>query len=153
MGDESLGPLVILESETGSGKTEAALWRYLRLFRAGEVDSLYFALPTRVAASQLYKRVQDTLDRLWPENPPLALRALPGYVAADGQEARALPDFKVLWATTRTIRRPRNAGPARTPSVFSPPRLPSAPSTKPYSAPCKLPMPTCATPPWLAACW
>jgi CRISPR-associated endonuclease/helicase Cas3 len=62
------------------------------------VDSLYFALPTRVAASQLYKRVQDTLDRLWPENPPLALRALPGYVAADGQEARALPDFKVLWA-------------------------------------------------------
>lgn len=98
MGDDHLGPLVILESETGSGKTEAALWRYLQLFRAGEVDSLYFALPTRVAASQLYKRVQDTLDRLWPENPPLALRALPGYVAADGQEAKALPDFKVLWA-------------------------------------------------------
>jgi CRISPR-associated endonuclease/helicase Cas3 len=98
MADDSLGPLVILESETGSGKTEAALWRYLQLFRAGEVDSLYFALPTRVAASQLYKRVQDTLDRLWPENPPLALRALPGYVAADGQEAKALPDFKVLWA-------------------------------------------------------
>lgn len=98
MGDESLGPLVILESETGSGKTEAALWRYLQLFRAGKVDSLYFALPTRVAASQLYKRVQDTLQRLWPENPPLALRALPGYVAADGEEARALPDFKVLWS-------------------------------------------------------
>ncbi|KFB69419.1 CRISPR-associated helicase Cas3' [Candidatus Accumulibacter vicinus] len=98
MGDESLGPLVILESETGSGKTEAALWRYLKLFRAGEVDSLYFALPTRVAASQLYKRVQDTLQRLWPENPPLALRALPGYVAADGEEAKVLPDFKVLWS-------------------------------------------------------
>ncbi|ACV35540.1 CRISPR-associated helicase/endonuclease Cas3 [Accumulibacter sp.] len=98
MGDDTLGPLVILESETGSGKTEAALWRYLQLFRAGEVDSLYFALPTRVAAGQLYKRVQDTLDRLWPENPPLALRALPGYVAADGQEAKALPDFKVLWS-------------------------------------------------------
>jgi CRISPR-associated endonuclease/helicase Cas3 len=30
MGDDSLGPLVILESETGSGKTEAALWRYLQ---------------------------------------------------------------------------------------------------------------------------
>jgi CRISPR-associated endonuclease/helicase Cas3 len=98
MADDSLGPLVILESETGSGKTEAALWRYLKLFRAGEVDSLYFALPTRVAASQLYKRVQDTLNRLWSENPPMALRALPGYVAADGEEARALPNFKVLWA-------------------------------------------------------
>jgi CRISPR-associated endonuclease/helicase Cas3 len=98
MADDSLGPLVILESETGSGKTEAALWRYLKLFRAGEVDSLFFALPTRVAASQLYKRVQDTLNRLWPQNPPMALRALPGYVAADGEEARALPNFKVLWA-------------------------------------------------------
>ncbi|WP_366522154.1 CRISPR-associated helicase Cas3' [Candidatus Accumulibacter sp. ACC003] len=98
MAADSLGPLVILESETGSGKTEAALWRYLQLFRAGEVDSLYFALPTRVAASQLYQRVQDTLKRLWPENPPMALRALPGYVAADGEEAQALPNFKVLWS-------------------------------------------------------
>lgn len=97
MGDDHLGRLVILESETGSGKTEAALWRYLHLFQQGEVDSLYFALPTRVAATQLYRRVHDTLQRLWPKNPPLALRALPGYVATDGVEAIALPDFKVLW--------------------------------------------------------
>lgn len=97
MSDDLLGPLVILESETGSGKTEAALWRYLYLFRAGLVDSLFFALPTRVAATQLYQRVQNTLRRVWPENPPLALRALPGYVAADGEESRILPGFKVLW--------------------------------------------------------
>lgn len=101
MSDDTLGPLVILESETGSGKTEAALWRYVHLFRAGLVDSLYFALPTRVAATQLYQRVQDTLKCLWPENPPLALRALPGYVAADGEEKRALPDFKVLWSDSQ----------------------------------------------------
>jgi CRISPR-associated endonuclease/helicase Cas3 len=46
MGDDNLGSLVILESETGSGKTEAALWRYLRLFRAGEVlaDALRVAV-------------------------------------------------------------------------------------------------------------
>ncbi len=98
MSDDSLGPLVILESETGSGKTEAALWRYVHLFQAGLVDCLYFALPTRVAATQLYQRVQDTLKRLWPECPPLALRALPGYIAADGEEAKALPDFKVQWS-------------------------------------------------------
>ena len=98
MGDMSLGPLVILESETGSGKTEAALWRYVYLFRAGLVDSLYFALPTRVAATQLYDRVQATIKRLWPENPPLTVRALPGYASADGAEATPLPDFKVLWA-------------------------------------------------------
>jgi len=97
MSDDSLGPLVILESETGSGKTEAALWRYVHLFRSGLVDSLYFALPTRVAATQLYQRVQDTLKRLWPENPPLALRALPGYVAADGEEIKAMANFEVFW--------------------------------------------------------
>lgn len=98
MRDETLGPLVILESETGSGKTEAALWRYLHLFRSGLVDGLYFALPTRVAASQIYKRVTETLERVWPEDAPLAVRALPGYVAADGHAARPLPDFKVQWA-------------------------------------------------------
>lgn len=98
MDDETLAPLVILESETGSGKTEAALWRYVQLFRAGLVDSLYFALPTRVAASQVYKRITDTLKRVWPEGAPLAVRALPGYVAADGQTAIPLPDFKVQWA-------------------------------------------------------
>lgn len=96
--DETLGQLVILESETGSGKTEAALWRYIRLFRAGLVDSLYFALPTRVAASQIYKRVTDTLHRVWPQGAPLAVRALPGYIAADGQTAIPLPDFQVQWA-------------------------------------------------------
>lgn len=53
MDDPSLGPVVVLEAETGSGKTEAALWRFLHLWRAGEVDALYFALPTRVAATQL----------------------------------------------------------------------------------------------------
>lgn len=97
MEDGALGQLIILESETGSGKTEAALWRFVRLFQSGSVDSLYFALPTRVAATQLYRRVVDALHRLWPENPPLAVRALPGYVCADGSEATPLPDFKLLW--------------------------------------------------------
>ena len=98
MDDPTLGPLVILESETGSGKTEAALWRYLHLFRNGQVDSLFFALPTRASASQVYRRVQDVVKRLWPRAAPVVVRALPGYAAADGNEARALPDFKVLWS-------------------------------------------------------
>jgi CRISPR-associated endonuclease/helicase Cas3 len=98
LGDLTLGPLVILEAETGSGKTEAALWRFLQLFRAGQVDSLYFALPTRVAATQLYKRVCDVVARVWPANAPVVVRALPGYEAADGSQKISLPDFKVLWA-------------------------------------------------------
>ena len=40
------GSLVILESDTGSGKTEAALVRFMQLFHAGLVDGMYFALPT-----------------------------------------------------------------------------------------------------------
>jgi len=98
MCDDNLGPLVILESETGSGKTEAALWRFVYLFRAGLVDSLYFALPTRVAASQVYNRVQSAIKKLWPENPPLTIRALPGYVNADGGDVKYLPNFEVLWS-------------------------------------------------------
>lgn len=98
MDDPQLGPLLILESETGSGKTEAALWRFVHLFRAGLVDSLYFALPTRVAASQVYQRVQTAIENLWPENPPLTIRALPGYVNADGADVKYLPGFEVLWS-------------------------------------------------------
>ncbi|AFL73110.1 CRISPR-associated helicase/endonuclease Cas3 [Thiocystis violascens] len=92
-----LGPLMVLESETGSGKTEAALWRFVHLFERGEVDSLYFALPTRVSASQVYERICKAVNNLWSTNRPIVVRALPGYAAADGHEPKALPDFKVQW--------------------------------------------------------
>jgi len=101
MSDANLGPLLILESETGSGKTEAALWRFAQLFQAGEIDGLYFALPTRVAATQLYQRTLQFAANLWQgtgQEPPLVVRALSGYESADGNEIRKLPDFKVLWA-------------------------------------------------------
>lgn len=95
--DLSLGDIVVLEAETGSGKTEAALWRFVQLFEAGQVDSLYFALPTRVAATQLYQRVLALVTRLWPTDAPVVVRALPGYEAADDQAKISLPDFKVQW--------------------------------------------------------
>ena len=98
MADDALGPVVVLEAETGSGKTEAALWRFLALFKQGKVDSLYFALPTRVAASQAYRRVCESIARAWPEGAPVVVRALSGYAAADGETFRPLPDFKVLWS-------------------------------------------------------
>lgn len=101
MADATLGQLVILESETGSGKTEAALWRFAHLFQTGQVDGLYFALPTRVAATQLYDRVRKFASNLWQgtgQEPPLVVRALAGYESADGQTVKKLPDFKVLWA-------------------------------------------------------
>jgi CRISPR-associated endonuclease/helicase Cas3 len=118
MDDLSLGPLVILESETGSGKTEAALWRFVHLFRAGAVDSLYFALPTRVSASQLYQRVCSTVQRLWPTDAPVVVRALPGYVSADGHQAQALPDFKVLWSDRPDDKRAHRRWAAESPKRF-----------------------------------
>jgi CRISPR-associated endonuclease/helicase Cas3 len=95
--DTEKGPLVILEAETGSGKTEAALWRFAKLYEAGRVDSLFFALPTRVAATQIYERVCAFVGRLWPHDAPVVVRALPGYEAADGERKVSLPDFKVQW--------------------------------------------------------
>ena len=95
--DVALGSVVILEAETGSGKTEAALWRFVKLFQEGKVYSLYFALPTRVAASQLYQRVLTLVQHLWPSAAPVVVRALPGDEAADDQLKISLPDFKVQW--------------------------------------------------------
>ncbi|MDP3872858.1 MAG: CRISPR-associated helicase Cas3' [Methyloversatilis sp.] len=98
MSNDALGPVVVLEAETGSGKTEAALWRYFHLLARGDVDGLYFALPTRVAATQVYRRVCDALTRAWRTDAPVAVRALSGYAAADGETPKSLPDFKVLWS-------------------------------------------------------
>ena len=72
--------LVIIESETGSGKTEAALWRFAEMYAAGLVDGMYFALPTRAAAVQIHERVERFVARLFPEgHRPPAVLAVPGY--------------------------------------------------------------------------
>ncbi|MHB1678763.1 MAG: CRISPR-associated helicase Cas3', partial [Sulfuriferula sp.] len=78
--------LLLAESETGSGKTEAALAWFFRLYTQGMVDGLYFALPTRVAARELYDRVRHAVDAAFePEQRPSpVLLAAPGYVKVDG---------------------------------------------------------------------
>ncbi len=97
---ETDGTLALLESETGSGKTEAAFARFLRLFHAGSVDGMYFALPTRSAATQIHGRLVDACRQAFPDpnrRPPVLL-AVPGYLAVDeATGARILPDFDVLW--------------------------------------------------------
>lgn len=92
------GSLVTLESDTGSGKTEAAILYYLRLFQAGLVDGMYFALPTRSAASQIYRRVHEAVQIAFgPDHAPPVVQAVAGYIAADNTTAERLPEFKVLW--------------------------------------------------------
>ena len=92
------GQILTLEAETGSGKTEAALLHFFRLFSAGEVDGLYFALPTRTSAVQIHRRVKVTVRRWCGEAAPSVGLAVPGYLRVDDEEGMRLPDTrKVLW--------------------------------------------------------
>lgn len=86
--------LAVLESETGSGKTEAAFLRFRRLFAAGLVDGLYFAVPTRAAAAQIQGRVDRAARKAFGEE---CVLALPGYLKAGEAEGQALPAFRVEW--------------------------------------------------------
>ena len=90
--------LVIVESETGSGKTEAALLRFARLYEKGLVDGLYFALPTRAAASQIHGRVTAFVRNLYPADIGLEpVLAVPGYVRAGDATGKCLPNYDVWW--------------------------------------------------------
>jgi CRISPR-associated endonuclease/helicase Cas3 len=91
------GTVVVLESETGSGKTEAALAYFIKLFAAGLVDGLYFALPTRTAATQIHERVTRAIKRAFGEAAPPVVLAVPGYLRVDDSTGQRLPEFKVLW--------------------------------------------------------
>ena len=92
--------VLALEADTGSGKTEAALTWFARMFAAGQVDALYFALPTRAAATQIYQRVCKFAERwLGSDHPPVVL-AVPGYLGVDGHQGQLLPGFEVLWPDT-----------------------------------------------------
>ena len=86
--------LVVLEAETGSGKTEAALSHFARLRSAGSVDALYFAVPTRAAAGQLFQRIDDAMGRI---GGPEAVLAVPGQLRAGRARGYRLPGFEVRW--------------------------------------------------------
>ncbi|MFJ3856106.1 CRISPR-associated helicase Cas3' [Streptomyces sp. NPDC090085] len=54
------GPaLVLIESDTGSGKTRLALWCAHQLAQSNGYQGLYMAMPTRAAANQIGKELRD----------------------------------------------------------------------------------------------
>lgn len=91
------GGLYILEAETGSGKTEAALRLYTRLLAAGYVDGLYFANPLRFAATQLFERmVKFSASSFGQGQIPVTL-AVPGYLRVNDREGLRVGRFEVDW--------------------------------------------------------
>lgn len=110
-------PILIAESDTGSGKTEAALGYFFRLFATGRVDSLYFALPTRVAARELYERVLDFAKSAFGEKYPPVVLAVPGYSQVDGDNC-VLPTSDHLCQDDAAARRLERAWSAERPKRF-----------------------------------
>lgn len=92
------GPsLVVLESETGSGKTESAFLRFAALFCAGEVDGMYFALPTRAAAVQIHRRIRALAVNTFGDAAPPVILAVPGFLCVDDAQGTKMKGFEVLW--------------------------------------------------------
>ncbi len=79
--------LVIVEDGTGSGKTEAAMVHAERLAGAGLVSGVYFAVPTRSAATELHARISRYLDAV-PGLRGTVTRVVPGQIDTDGWQGR-----------------------------------------------------------------
>lgn len=78
------GSVVLVESETGSGKTEAALAFYSRLRTAGRVGGLTFCLPTRATATAMRTRVATAIEAMYDPD------VLPTFaLAMGGDQARS----------------------------------------------------------------
>lgn len=83
------GSRILIESETGSGKTEAVLTLYARLRAEGRAAGLVFALPTRATAAAMHERVLAALPTAYPTSPePTVALAMGGsHVRVDTNEA------------------------------------------------------------------
>ncbi len=89
--------LLILESETGSGKTEAAVMRFVHLWQEGLVDGMYFALPTRAAAKQIHKRISVAMESMFPDGKYETVLAVPGYLQVGQAHGEHIARFEVGW--------------------------------------------------------
>ncbi len=60
--------LTIVESDTGSGKTEFALSYASTLIQNGLADGIVFGLPTQATANGLFDRIGDAAEKLFPDS-------------------------------------------------------------------------------------
>jgi CRISPR-associated endonuclease/helicase Cas3 len=95
--DYKQGTVALLESETGSGKTEAALAYAMELYTENKIDGVYFALPTRTSGVQMHSRVEKAFkQKFGPHDPPVVL-AIPGYLVVNESVGVALPNWETKW--------------------------------------------------------
>ena len=86
------GPmLAVIEDETGSGKTEAALILAQRMMLAGKGRGLFFALPTTATADAMFRRARDTVAHMFTG--PVSLTLAHGRAALS-------EDFRALHGTS-----------------------------------------------------
>jgi CRISPR-associated endonuclease/helicase Cas3 len=85
----------VIEAPTGTGKTEAALIWASRLVAAGHVDGLYFAVPSRSAATELHARIGRLMSTHHAALKGKIVRAVPGLLDTDD----SVPDYPAeTWA-------------------------------------------------------
>jgi CRISPR-associated helicase Cas3/CRISPR-associated endonuclease Cas3-HD len=89
-----LDQLVTLEAPTGEGKTEAAEVWGARLMKAGLVDGMYFAVPTRSAGTELHDRIVRDMTHAFPRLAGHVTRAVSGELGTDRRD----PELGPTWA-------------------------------------------------------
>jgi CRISPR-associated endonuclease/helicase Cas3 len=76
------GPsLVVIEDQTGAGKTEAALLLAHRMMAMGHAQGLFVALPTMATANAMYQRLADAYRTLFDDD------EIPSLVLAHGRRS------------------------------------------------------------------
>jgi CRISPR-associated endonuclease/helicase Cas3 len=96
--------LIVLEAPTGTGKTEASVMWASRLVDAGLVDGLYFAVPTRSAATEIHARISSMMSRVHPLLTGRTVRAVPGMLDTDHATQRWDEPSEPTWAIGSTRR-------------------------------------------------
>ena len=69
----NIGTISVIESEMGSGKTEAALYAAYKMLEAGDANGIYFALPTQLTSEKIYSRMNEFLAKILPDKAHEAL--------------------------------------------------------------------------------
>jgi len=75
--------LTIVESDTGSGKTEFALAYASELIKQGLADGVVFGLPTQATANGLFERIGEAANKLFPDSTVTLAHSKAKYLIPD----------------------------------------------------------------------